>query len=513
MRGVHYTGQQTRVIQSKAKRIKVVAYSGTGKSSTLVGYAEARPERKMLYLAYNAAIAAEAKIKFPSNVECRTGHSLAFSKAQPYIERNGGKGLGDVKGIEVARAMQAAPMYARMSLSALANYFNSADRELTIDHVKEGLDPGKETSEQTIANILDLTKALWKRIQDPKDVTFKMPHDGYLKLFQLSNPDLSRFSVILFDEAQDANPVITEIIKSQKTAGIVTVGDKHQSIYGFRGAENSLDNFDAEESFILSKSFRFGHGVGTIASLLLKHWKEESVPVEGLGRHRETNFVVDKTKPYAQLCRTNAILLDLSVELIAQNKKIHFIGGPERYRFNLILDAYNLWNGKADEVRAPSLKLFPSWSDFKLFSEESNDPEYKILIKVVEKYGLEIPKLVDKVKSSHQENKSNAEVILCTGHRAKGLEFDQVIMSDDFADLMDTENEPDAQEINLLYVAATRAERCLEIPASMQDWLASIGEPLHKIIRDQKLAIAAERANSNVESDSDTDSVSYLKSA
>lgn len=495
---IQYTDQQLRVIRSASKKIKVRAYAGTGKSSTLVGYAKARPTQRMLYLAYNAAIRAEAKKKFGPNVDCHTGHSLAFSKAAPYVESKGGKGLGNIKNIEVARAMMVAPVTARMSLNALSNFFNSADKEITIDHVKNAVDTKSEPSDQTIGIIFDLTKDLWRKIQDPKDLAFKMPHDGYLKQFHLSNPYLSKYQIILFDEAQDANPVITDIVKSQKNMGTVVVGDRHQSIYGFRGAEDSLDKFDSEETILLSKSFRFGYGVGKVASLLLGTFKEESVPVEGLSRDKHTGdlnpteFVVDKNKPYAHLCRTNAMLLDIAVGLVAQNKKLHFIGGPGAYRFDLIMDAFNLWSDKRDLIRDPAMRYFPCWTDLTLFAAESNDPEYKILIKVVDKYTKEIPALIEKAKQSHQENQADAQVVLCTGHRAKGLEFDQVVLADDFADLMDPPSDDgiDEQEINLLYVAATRAERCIELPLSMQEWLISIGEPLQKIILDQTHLIA-----------------------
>ena len=49
-----------------------------------------------------------------------------------------------------------------------------------------------------------------------------MPHDGYLKLFALSKPNLQ--DVLLFDEAQDTNPVTTGLLVAQAHP-IVIVGD------------------------------------------------------------------------------------------------------------------------------------------------------------------------------------------------------------------------------------------------------------------------------------------------
>ena len=60
--------------------IAITAFAGTGKTSTLVEYAKARPEWRFLYLAYNKAMQTEAVTKFPKNVDCRTLHSLAYEK-------------------------------------------------------------------------------------------------------------------------------------------------------------------------------------------------------------------------------------------------------------------------------------------------------------------------------------------------------------------------------------------------------------------------------------------------
>ena len=62
----------------KGQSFKVIAYAGTGKTTTLQMISDAMPERRGMYLAFNKAIAAEAQSKFHRNVDCRTFHSLAF---------------------------------------------------------------------------------------------------------------------------------------------------------------------------------------------------------------------------------------------------------------------------------------------------------------------------------------------------------------------------------------------------------------------------------------------------
>lgn len=55
-----------------------VDVSGTGKTTTLVRYAQQRPHRRFLYISFNKSVAVQANRCFPSNVECRTIHSMAY---------------------------------------------------------------------------------------------------------------------------------------------------------------------------------------------------------------------------------------------------------------------------------------------------------------------------------------------------------------------------------------------------------------------------------------------------
>jgi superfamily I DNA/RNA helicase len=56
--------------------LALIAGAGTGKTSTLALMAGATC-RRGLYVAFNKAIADEARKRFGANVDCRTAHSLA----------------------------------------------------------------------------------------------------------------------------------------------------------------------------------------------------------------------------------------------------------------------------------------------------------------------------------------------------------------------------------------------------------------------------------------------------
>lgn len=55
-----------------------MASPGTGKTSTLVKYAEKWSESRFLYVTFNKSIAKQAELVFPSNVTCKTFHSMAY---------------------------------------------------------------------------------------------------------------------------------------------------------------------------------------------------------------------------------------------------------------------------------------------------------------------------------------------------------------------------------------------------------------------------------------------------
>ena len=71
--------------------------------------------------------------------------------------------------------------------------------------------------------------------------------DGLLTLAlaasQKENADLSRFTHLLVDEFQDANPIQYELVKNWHGQGedrsLFAIGDPDQSIYGFRGADSA----------------------------------------------------------------------------------------------------------------------------------------------------------------------------------------------------------------------------------------------------------------------------------
>jgi superfamily I DNA/RNA helicase len=100
---------------------------------------------------------------------------------------------------------------------------------------------------------------------------------------------------------------------------------------------------------------------------------------------------------------------------------------------------------------------------------------------VVEEYGARVPTLVDQIKSRHVALDKSAwpdfdGIFFSTAHKSKGLEFDQVWLADDFMRFFEDGRELSVEEVeqadvNLLYVALTRARHAVRLCQSFEDWL------------------------------------------
>ncbi|EBA1654718.1 hypothetical protein DY703_09935 [Salmonella enterica] len=271
------TPEQAAVIAWQGKRLVVGAFAGTGKTTTLRRFAEQNPDERMLYIAYSRAIRDEAEQKFPYHVTCKTSHQLAYAATGRFFAL---RLVSNLKVTDVARALNSKNWrMARAVLYTLNHFICSADVQITAIHAPDE----EELPDSERAQVVTASQRLWLMVT-ARQGDFPVTHDTYLKLYQLSRPDLSsRYSTLLFDEAQDANPVTSAIVLSQRCR-VVLVGDRHQQIYRFRGADNAMDapQLEHADRLRLTNSFRFGPEVANVANRLLA-LKGETHKVTGKG--------------------------------------------------------------------------------------------------------------------------------------------------------------------------------------------------------------------------------------
>ena len=146
-------------------------------------------------------------------------------------------------------------------LATLGAFMNSSSLQLELDQVPKVWKIGKREemlSENTRAAVLQDSVKVWRAVQDKDDSRIRIPHDGYLKVWQLRRPSLQKISdhqVLLVDEGQDMNPAMLDIFLHQNTTKLI-VGDPNQQIYLFRGAVNALDIVNPTHTYYLTQSFR-----------------------------------------------------------------------------------------------------------------------------------------------------------------------------------------------------------------------------------------------------------------
>ena len=470
------TKEQESIISANLKPgdvLKIVAYAGTGKTSTLELLARAiqvrDPKAKILYLAFNKSVAVEAKGRFPSNVVASTIHSIAYKKeAGPYKH----KLEGDIRARLVAQALGVDVSLVKAGLEVMKAFLSSASKTISTAHVPELLPKNVSPSDALLWG-----QRIWEYMCEASSETVPMIHDGYLKLFHLKASDLG-YQYIFLDEAQDSNPVTTDIVMSQSQAVKVLVGDPHQQIYSWRGAENAMEKIQCQHAYYLTNSFRFGQKVAYIANLILMYYKKENRPVLGLRGEGEVGFI-DSSKPYTVLGRTNSGIFEEALRLQSLGIKIAVVGGAEALKVDQLKDAYRLFTKQNDYLKDDYMKTFVDFEDLEQYGKDYEDPEAKNLCKVIRKHPKDFHTLVQQLVSSLVEEK-DAQVILSTAHKAKGLEWDQVKLLDDYIKLFDEQGEllhpryHPVDEINLMYVAVTRAQKCLQINESIRTAILKI---------------------------------------
>ncbi len=469
-----WTKEQTTLFEyfknNKNVNIRVLAYAGAGKTHALTEMAKVRPNERGLYLAFNRALAEEAKEKFPDNVKTMTVHSLAFSYMKPTLA-NSPKHFVE----HMAEHLDADIFGLWMAYFTLQKFCQSADTVVKKKHFMCDKNRDKYTPkvlDKLAPRIVKLANQVWNTCSATLD--FPVLHDHYLKQFSmLPLVELQRFDYVFFDEAQDANPVMLVILKKMEGVQKVIVGDSYQQIYEFTGAINSLDTFKDFKTFFLSQSFRWGEEIGEFATHLLSPLRKEDPDVKGTPAvSTEVRFGV----PSAEL--KESLYLDMSVILCRTNFKA-IETGLSLTRLGIaasIVDGYKILVElkKLESFKEGDISKYKGYRDWSELLKDANDDPMNVdtawLIKLVE---VTPPHDMEEVKVFLSNRDTGIPIY--TGHKAKGLEWDNVYLEDDF-------NALNESEIRLLYVAATRARKNLYVASSLQrfkDDLRFKGSEIH----------------------------------
>lgn len=486
--------------------LMIDARAGSAKTSTLVLAAKSILTRPVLAVAFNKRNADDLKDKLPADFECKTlngaGHGAWQKVRNSKLQLDADKlfkiakdvlGKSDaskydrdddtfINTLNLARAAKTAglvPVGAPMGVKGLWPDHDESWKELAW---QKGLDIGSE-------EILGARNILLKSIS--QGFAGLIDFDDQIYLSVLFGGSYSKYHTVIVDEAQDLSPLNHLQLKKMVGTRLIAVGDPYQAIYAFRGADsNSMTNlFDmfaetsAFERLGLTYSFRAPKAVAKrqiehVSDFDSWHTNPEGEvvwwPLPAIGEELPATWSLSSV-PHAGavLCRNNAPLMKLAFALIKSRRPVTILGRDIGAQLGNLL-----WkiSNKRDMPIADVWPLLDAWgaaerskvgeSDAKLATVFDKRECLDVLLEASgETTTLACKEFILKLFS----DRPNGELILSSGHRAKGMEWDWVMhlnpenLPSKQAEraLHNGNAAPMLQEKNLQYVIETRTKHTL----------------------------------------------------
>lgn len=286
-----------------------------------------------------------------------------------------------------------------------------------------------------------------------------------------------QYDWVLIDEAQDTNAARRLLAERMLRPGgrLIAVGDPHQAIYGFAGADNNAldlisDAFDCAH-LPLTVTYRCPKKVVAHAHQWVSHIQAHESAPEGEVRYIGLEEF-QKLAPEpgdAILCRNTKPLVEMAFDLIRRRIPCHVEG---RDIGKGLLALATKWeriktigalSNKLHEYEAKETeRLIEKGRDAQLGALQDKIATLRVLMGTLP-LDSRIDGLRAIIESIFQDTDGNARptVTLSTVHKSKGREWDRVyllgrnrLMPSPFA----TQEWAKAQERNLCYVAVTRAK-------------------------------------------------------
>ena len=394
---------------SDAKRVTVNALAGSGKTTTLVGAANALKKKdknaRVFVWQFGRDNREQAQARFDKDTSVvHTFDSAGYNYGDQNLANNFQKAkeksyLYNISDEDVAAEIRidgdmsnnvgenlTLPEQARLVRNIVDRFSYSADTEITERHI---FDPGDSLTPENKEKLLTYARRFWRTstasTSFPKYAKARegRRRGGYTgpgsipptnniltKKWALTNPDLSKITHsdgspithVFVDEAQDINPVISNLLENQgNNVQIVTVGDSNQAIYAFRGAVDGLSRMSkkSEIALKLTKTRRFGKGLLDLPNAALNILGYDSrIDSELDGGEYSDDIEIDGSKGVtAVIVRNNYNGVSAILGMLARGKKVAV---PRAFKEDL-MDAVTAmeWLDADPDTRGSRPKNFP----------------------------------------------------------------------------------------------------------------------------------------------------------
>jgi superfamily I DNA/RNA helicase len=294
-----------------------------------------------------------------------------------------------------------------------------------------------------------------------------------LRFFQYDN--------VFIDEAQDTNPARRALARAilKKGGRLIAVGDRHQAIYGFTGADNdSLEQIKRDFNAIempLTVTYRCPKAVVSFARQWVDHIEAHDTAPEGQVTSMDQAYfdslpASELTADTAILCRLNKPLVRTAFALIRRKVACKVEGRDIGQGLKKLATRWkvttleNLEDRLEKYLDAETTKLLAKKQEAKLAQVEDQVETLRVIMdqcRSEQKYGM--VDLLDWIDSLFADDVRGV-LTLSSIHKSKGREWERVL----WLNRESTCPSPWArqqwqmdQEVNLMYVAATRAKSVL----------------------------------------------------
>ena len=422
----------------------VQAYAGTGKTTTLFEYAKRWSTKSILYLAYNTSLSKETATKFIgcSNVNVFTINSFIFRQLD--------KKKMDIDEITPNDVME----YLELDEYASKKILESFKRYCSSD----SLEPPNETGVGELWNAMFVENKL------------KVTHEGYVKYYQMQQHKHIDYDIIMIDEVQDCTDCVLSIVCNLNNITKIFVGDSYQQLYGFNHVNNPYEYISGKLELsrkTLTTSFRFSYNLMYLCNrflnskFLVKGFRRSKKELEYTQVYNQHELYGDDFQIRYDLlptnttivCRYNVTLLSTMFDMGTRNikynthqKEIDF-----DHEMDIVNEIMNINN--MDYKKNTIVDKFKSVNDLSVYVSKMNLSEWKTRLRLYSVHGNSMIHLWESAKRSYTRSDGYT---LITAHQSKGLEFDNVLIANDF-----TFNNTDACYV--MYVAMSRAKRKLYI--------------------------------------------------
>ena len=477
------SGKQEKIFdtwKNTNNNILINAVAGSGKTTTLLELLK-YCEFRTLFLAFNKSVQEEIQSKIDekglTQGKSLTMHSLGLSAIKKHYKKvviKNGKNFDLLKLVQAKHKSIFKYMkwedklklsYTLMDMNDIARLFLTDD----IEEIKKHL----QSMDKNFVNHKDII-SLWASLISYREASYNsntvtIDFNDMIYLAARENLYIPvEPYYLMVDEAQDLNLAQHKLVENLISQGTIikwiAVGDRNQSIYGFSGAYSSsfdkfLDMGNVEE-LPLDICYRCATNIIDETNEVydvMEYGKEEKGIVG-------TASDISEIKPESMIiCRNTSPIIKLYFGLLGVGMPVYIKGDDIMTSINRFLKPYmnkSVANTKS-ELMLKLDELQKDSSDegrMKLYVFKENHTNFKALVANLSTDYEIIQVLLKKVEDLFKVK--DKAVMLCTIHKAKGLEADVVYILNEglIPSKFATSPEQLKQEQNLKYVARSRAK-------------------------------------------------------